>query len=118
MTEANSINIDLNELSEIMAMLPDTSGQGEQRKNALTRADVMVIAKIVQATSHKVCAMSFTPEEVGKVKTVLSICNKGILGVGWTIMTTIVVAALTAAGWAIKHGIMDIADSAKKGIGK
>lgn len=114
----NELKIDLAEFEEIMNLLPDGKDHHEQRKNSLTREDALVIAKIVQALSHSTCAMGFTRDEISKIKTVISIANKGILGIGWIIVSTIVVACITGIGWAIKHGIVDIAETAKKGVGE
>jgi hypothetical protein len=118
MTESADMSIDLEDLQEIMALLPETPGGAEKRRNSLTRDDVLVIAKIVNSMSHKTCAMGFTPDEISKVKTMINIVNRGILGIGWLIVSTLVVAAMAGIGWAIKHGVIEAAETAKKGVGK
>jgi hypothetical protein len=114
----DAMSIDLDALNDIMKMLPDTPETSEKRKNALTRDDVMIIAKVVQAMGHKTCAMGFEPEEIDKLKTILNIVNRGILGIGWLIVATVTVACLTGIGWAMKHGIVEVVETAKKGAGK
>ena len=112
------MNIDLEELQEILRMIPEPPNAGEKRQNALTHDDIVVIAKIVQSMSHKSCAMGFQPEEIARVKTILSIMNKSILGIGWLVVATITAAILKAAWWGIAHGVIETADVAKKGLGK
>jgi hypothetical protein len=39
--------------------------------------------------------------------------NAGILGIGWLVVSSIVVAIIGFAGWAAKHGIVEMVNSAK-----
>lgn len=103
---AEEMSIDLGDLQEIMKMIPEVPAGVEQRKNALTRDDIMIIAKIVQAMSHNSCAMGFTTEEIGRIKTALNLVNKGILGVGWLIIAAITAGVIKATWWGIQHGIL------------
>jgi hypothetical protein len=48
------IHIDLDEYQAIMEGLP-APAKGERRQHSLTRDDILVIAKIVKATSHQTC---------------------------------------------------------------
>lgn len=116
MTDAISINLE--ELQEIMDKLPEPPPGAEKRKHALTKDDVLIIAQVVQAVSHKSCAMGFTVEEIKTVKGVISTVNKGILVVGYAILTALGAGVVTLIGWAVKHGIMDMAQTAQKGAGK
>lgn len=106
------MSIDLVDLQEILKLLPDTPPGGEKRTNALTQSDVLIIAKIVQAMSHTSCAMGLTPEEIGRLKTALSIVNKSILGIGWLIIAAIVGGLMKATWWGIQHGLL--LDAVKK----
>ncbi len=118
MTESTAVNIDLLELQDIMDDLQDPPPGAEKRKNALTKDDIIIIARIVQAVSHKSCTRGLTEDEVDKWKFMVNAFNKGILAIGWLVLSTVVVACLSAAGWAIKHGIIEIAGSANKGVPK
>lgn len=106
------MSIDLIELQEILKLLPEPPIDGEKRSNALTQSDVLIIAKIVQAMSHTSCAMGLTPEEIGRLKTALSIVNKSILGIGWLIIAAIAGGLIRATWWGIQHGIL--LEAAKK----
>lgn len=99
--------IDLDDLQEIMSSLPEPPGE-EKRRNTLTRDDVIVIARIVRAVSHKVCPR-FTPEEITLVKRVVSTLNKGILAVGYAVLAAIGAGIVSIAWWAVKHGIAEVA---------
>ncbi len=109
--ETVSINID--DLQEIMDSLPESPAGSEKRRNVLTKDDILIIAKVVQAVSHNSCAMGFTAEEIGKVKGFIRAVNAGILGIGWLIVSSLVVALLGFAGWAAKHGIVEMVGNSK-----
>ncbi len=110
----DEMSIALEDLQEIMEMLPDPPASGEKRHNALTRDDVLIIAKIIQAMSHNECSMGLTPEEIGKIKTAVQLVNKGILGIGWLILAAVVAGLLKATWWGVQHGILEAADTAQK----
>ena len=109
------ISIDLTDLEDIMEDLTDGPAGEEKRKNVLTRSDVLVIARIVQAVSHKTCAMGFTPDEIGKVKTALKVLNGGILAVGYSILAAVGAGIVAVVVWAVKHGILELTQTAAKG---
>jgi len=108
------INIDLTELQDIMDELADTPEGGEKRRNALTRDDILIIAKVVQAVSHKSCAMGFEPAEIALLKRTIKTINGGILAVGYAFLAAIGAGLVTVIAWAIKHGIIEAAQSAGK----
>jgi hypothetical protein len=115
---SEEMSIVLEDLQEIMDMLPDVPIAGEKRKNSLTRDDVLVIAKIIQAMSPNSCSMGFSVEEIGKLKMAVQLVNKGILGVGWLILAAIVAGLIKATWWGVQHGILDAADTVHKTAGK
>lgn len=108
---SESTVIDLEELQEIMELLPEQS-KTENRKNALTRDDVLVIARVVQAISHKTCPR-FTADEVTFIKKIVNTVNKGILAVGYAVLAAIGAGLVSLAWWAAKHGIAEIAKGGK-----
>lgn len=114
----DSINIDLNELQEIMEGLPDPPGGTEKRAHALTRDDIIIIARIIKAVSHKSCTLKLTEDEVGKWKFLCGAFNKGILAIGWLIVAAVVGGILKGTWWAVQHGVIDVAETARKGAGK
>jgi hypothetical protein len=114
-----AINIDLEELQDIMEDLQEAPAGSEKRRNALTRDDIMIIARVVQAVSHKSCTRGLTEDEVGKWKFVCGTFNKGILAVGWLLVAAVIGGIMRGAWWAVQHGIMEVAtEAAKKGAGK
>lgn len=113
MNEA-AINIDLTDLQEIMDKLPDPPPGSEKRQNALTKSDVLIIAQIVRVVSHKSCAMGFTQDEITTVKRVILNMNRGILVVGYSILTAIGAGMVSLIWWSVKHGLIEVA----KGPGK
>lgn len=108
------VAVDLAELQEIMDDLSDAPPEGEKRKNALTKDDVLIIAKIVQAVSHKSCAMGLTADEIGTLKTAIKTMNKGILVVGYAILGAVGAGIVSLIAWAVKHGILEVASVAGK----
>ena len=116
MTDA--INIDLEDLQEIMDGLTDVPEGSEKRRNALTKDDILVIARVVQAVSHKSCAMGFTSNEISMIKRFVGTMNKGILAVGYAILAAVGAGLVSIGWWAVKHGIIEVAQSAQKGAGK
>lgn len=117
MTE-RSVNIDLQDLQDIMDDLPEPPAGNEKRKHVLTKDDIIIIARIVQAVSHRSCAMGLEADEIKKIKTFFRVLNGGILAVGYAILAAIGAGIVSAVVWAIKHGVIDIAQSAQKGSGK
>lgn len=111
------INISLTALQDIMDDLPENP-DGERRRNNLTRDDVLIIARVVQAVSHERCAMGFTPEEITRIKSVMNILNKGILAIGYSVLAAIGAALVSAVIWSVKHGILEAAQTTKQGVGK
>ena len=109
----DAVSINLDDLQEIMDSLLEAPAGSEKRRNVLTKDDVLVIARVVQAVSHNQCAMGFTAEEIGKVKGFIRAVNAGILGIGWLIVSSFVAAIIGFAGWAAKHGIIEMVNSAK-----
>ena len=99
----DAIKIDLTELQAIMDGLPPQPAGAEKRKHALTPDDIIIIAKVVQAVSHKSCAMGFTPDEISTVKRLVGTMNKGILVVGYAIMAAVGAGVV----WILKNGIAD-----------
>lgn len=118
MVEQAALNIDLLDLQEIMDELPDPVSGSEKRKHALTKDDIVIIARIVQSVSHKSCTRGLTEDEVGKWKFLCGAFNKGILAVGWLVVAAIVGGILKASWWAVQHGIVEVTETAKKGAGK
>lgn len=114
MRNSETIKIDLEELQEIMDEIGDTPVGSEKRKNTLTPADVLIIAKIVQAVSHKSCAMGLTKEEISTVKRVVGTMNKGILVVGYAILSAIGAGIVSLIWWSVKHGIIEVANKGAK----
>lgn len=93
MAEAK-VQVDLDVLQEIIESLGEAPEGSEKRKHVLTRDDILVIARIVQAVSHKTCTLGFTQEEVGLIKTTIKHVNRGMLAVGWLIIGAIVTGSL------------------------
>lgn len=112
------INIDLEDLKDIMDDLGDAPAGGEKRRNALTKEDILIIARVVQAVSHQSCAMGFEPEEIRKLKQVIKTVNGGILAVGYAILAAFGAGIVSVTIWAVKHGILEVAQNAQKGAGK
>lgn len=112
------IRIDLTDLQDIMDELPDPATGGENRKHSLTKNDIMLIARIVTAVSHKTCAVGFTPDEIVLVKRLVGTMNKGILLVGYAILGAVTSGAVAVIGtvtwWTIKHGIIELSKGASK----
>jgi hypothetical protein len=108
------ISIDLKALDDIMSDLTDAPENSEKRKNALTKNDVLIIAKIVKAMSHTTCAMGFEPEEIAKVKTILKVLNGGILAVGYSILAAVGAGMVALSVWSIKHGILELTHTGGK----
>lgn len=115
---ADSISIDLTDLKDIMDDLLDAPPGSEHRRNALTKDDILIIARVVQAVSHQSCAMGFEPDEIKKIKSFVKTVNGGILAVGYAILATLGAGVVTVIVWAVKHGILEIAQGAQKGVGK
>lgn len=113
-----TVSINLTDLQDIMDDLSEAPHGGEKRKNSLTKDDIMIIARVVQAVSHKSCSMGFTIDEISTVKRVITTVNKGILAVGYAFLAAIGAGAVSAVIWAVKHGIIEVAASAQKGAGK
>lgn len=109
----DSVSINLEDLQDIMDSLPETPAGQEKRRNVLTKDDVLVIARVVQAVSHNQCAMGFTSEEIGRVKSFLRLVNGGILAIGYAILAAIGAGIVSISVWAAKHGIAEIAKGAK-----
>lgn len=114
----DAINIDLEDLQEIMNKLPDQREGTEKRKYALTKDDVLIIAQVVQAVSHKSCAMGFEVDEIKRLKGFVRTVNGGILAIGYAILATIGAGLVSITIWAVKHGILEVVDTTKKGVGK
>lgn len=112
------ISIDLTDLQDIMDELPDAPTDGEKRRNNLTKNDILIIARVVQAVSHKSCAVGFTRDEITRIKQITGALNKGILAVGYAVLAAVGAGIVSVSAWAIKHGIFEIAQSAGKGAGK
>jgi len=114
--KTDRVKIDIDELHEIMDDLdaPDN----EKRKNSLTKDDILVIAKVVQAVSHNTCAMGFTPDEINMVKRIVGTLNKGILVVGYAVLGAIGAGIVSITVWAVKHGIIEVAQNGSKVVGK
>lgn len=110
----DDVVLSLKSLNEIMAELPEAPEGAEKRKNVLTKDDVMIIARIVQAVSHTSCAMGLTEEEIGTVKRLVSGLNKSILVIGYAILTAIGAGIVSIGLWAIKHGIVEVAQKGGK----
>lgn len=75
----NNVIINLEDLEDIMGSLPDNPG--EKRKNALTKDDVLIIARIVKALAHQQCGR-FTNDEVTTVKKHIGYFNKTANAIG------------------------------------
>ena len=114
MRMSDPVSISLDDLQDIMEDLPDTPINGEKRKNALTKDDIIIIARIVQAVSHKSCAMGFTADEITLVKKIVNTMNKGILAVGYAIIAAVGAGIVSVSWWAIKHGIVEVAQKGGK----
>lgn len=110
----DNVNIDLSDLQEIMNEIGEVPVGSDKRKNTLTPADVLIIAKIVQAVSHKSCAMGLTKEEISVVKRVIGTMNKGMLVVGYTILSAIGAGIVSLVWWGVKHGIVEVANKGVK----
>lgn len=110
---SNEVQIDLEELQEIIDDLGVVPEGSEQRKNTLTQADIMIIARVVRAVSHKECTRGLTADEVDKWKFLCNAFNKGILAVGWLIVAAIVGGMMKFFWWATNHGLVEIVDRTK-----
>lgn len=110
----SKLNIDLTELQLIMDDLPDAQPGQEHRQHALTKDDIMIIARVVQAVSHRACTMGLQPEEVKKFKAFIRTLNGGILAIGYAILAAIGAGLMSALWWAIKHGIIEVAQKGGK----
>lgn len=106
---SESVSINIEDLQEIMDGLPDAPAGSEKRRNVLTKEDVLVIARVVQAVSHNSCAMGFTPEEISRVKGFLRLVNGSILAIGYAILAAFGAGIVSVSIWAAKHGIAEIA---------
>lgn len=123
-----SISINLEDLREIMDGL-ETPTSGERRKNNLTKDDVLVIAKIIQAVSGQSCSKGFEDQEVNAIKRIVSslgdeelavikritqVINRGSMAVGWLLVSTIISGLVALLVLGIKHGIYEIATKGVK----
>lgn len=98
MTTANT---DL--LNEIIDMLPPEIEEADRRKHNLTRSDLMLIAKLIDAKSGHIVCSQFTQDEIVVGRKLIGAFNKTATIVGTLILTAIVIGAigLTAKGfWA------------------
>ena len=111
------VQIDLEELQDIIDSLGAPDGS-EPRKHILTQADIIVIARVVKAVSHKECTRGLTTDEVEKWKFLCNAFNKGILAIGWLVIAAIVGGIIKFAWWATQHGVVEMVETTKKGVGK
>lgn len=95
------LTIDLEDLQDIMDELPDTPNTVEKRKNALTKDDVLIIARVVKAVSHQKCER-FSDDEVQTVRRFTIIINKTANAIGMAVLVAVgagVVAIVTRGFW-------------------
>jgi hypothetical protein len=114
MSNTNQLNINLTELNDIMDELEDTTSTREKRKNSLTSADVLIIARLIQSMSGKTCTMGLTQDEIGTIKSAIKTMNRGILVIGYAILGAIGAGIVTVVVWAVKHGIIEVANATGK----
>lgn len=110
----NPVNVDLETLQQIMDKLPDPPPGGMQRKNALTKDDIMIIAEVVAAVGHGKCAMGFTADEISTIKKLVKTLNGSILAIGYAFLAAIGAGLFALIGWAVKHGIVEAAGKTVK----
>ncbi len=112
--EAMTINLD--DLQEIMDDLDSypASNPSERRKHSLTRDDVLIIARIIQATSGQSCSMGLEEKEITAIKKIVSVIDRGAMAVGWLVVSAIVSGILALVVLGAKHGIHEIASKGVK----
>ncbi|QOX78728.1 hypothetical protein FY034_07230 [Trichlorobacter lovleyi] len=112
MSEETTLSIDLDDLQDIMDDLEPSSG--ERRKNNLTKDDVLIIARIIQAVSGRSCSLGFDENEVNIIKKVVKVLDRGAMAVGWLVVSAIVSGILALVVLGAKHGIHEIATKGVK----
>lgn len=112
MSDEAAMSINLDDLKEIMDDLEPSTG--ERRKNNLTKDDVLIIARIIQATSGQTCNMGLEEKEITAIKKIVSVIDRGALAVGWLVVSTIVMGIISLIALGVKHGIYDIATKGVK----
>ena len=93
--------VDIDELQDIMDELPEAPDGGEKRKNALTKDDVLIIARVVKAVSHQKCER-FSDDEVQTVRRFTIIINKTANAIGMAVLVAVgagVVGIVTRGFW-------------------
>ena len=97
----DKLTINLEDLQDIMSELPDTPDGSEKRRNALTKDDILIIARIVKAVGHQQCGR-FTEDEVITVKKHIGYFNKTATAIGTAILFVItsgIVVVITKGFW-------------------
>lgn len=102
-----ALTINLEDLQEIMGDLEPTDG--ERRKHSLTKDDVLIIARIVQAVGGHNCARGFEENEVTIIKKLVAVFDKGAMAIGWLVVSAIVTAIIGLVMLGLKHSIHEIA---------
>lgn len=112
----DAITINLDDLKEIMDDLDShaSANPAERRKHSLTRDDVLIIARIIQATSGQTCSMGLEEGEISTLKKFVSVVNRGAWAIGWLVVSTLVVGVMSILGMGIKYGIHEIATKGVK----
>jgi hypothetical protein len=96
-------SLNINELHEIMAELPDSSGhEHERREHSLTKADVLLIYRIAKLASvtHE---CPFQGEETGTLHSVARNINATQKIATIIVVTGFVTTILSGLWFAIKH---------------
>lgn len=106
----DTMTINLDDLQEIMDDLDyPAASPAERRKHSLTRDDVLIIARIIQATSGQSCSMGLEQDEITTIKKFVSVVNRGAWAIGWMVVAAIVAGVLSLIGLGAKYGIHEIA---------
>src|SRR5512133_3381854 len=81
------------EISAIASLLPEEHEGQEHRKNALTRADLVLIARLIKMMRYTKCSMGLDEEEVILIKKAVKALNRVLSLIGLAVVTGILALA-------------------------
>lgn len=77
------------EIAALSELLPEEHVDGERRKHALTRSDLILIARLIKVMRYTTCSMGLTEDEVFIIRKAVRWLNRVLALIGLAVVTAI-----------------------------